>query len=153
MYLKRRINDSVENLAKDSCMISRCLFCSCVYICVYIYITHEWSKIKAKTFGWEGWERWELRQIMIQFLFLYFIWKTISRNPIICSQLIWFAIILKKLKNIFFFFFNIRSDGSLIWKTGKIDSLINYSKIFRGKFENSIYYMIDNVVSNISRIN
>lgn len=54
---------------------------------------------------------------------------------------------------IFFFFLNIRSDGSLIWKAGKIDSLINYSKIFRGKFENSIYYMIDNMVSNISRIN
>lgn len=59
----------------------------------------------------------------------------------------------KEIKKYFFFFFNIRSDGSLIWKAGKIDSLINYSKIFRGKFENSIYYMIDNVVSNISRIN
>lgn len=40
-YLKRRINDSVENLARDSCMISCCLFCRVyVSVCVCIICIH-----------------------------------------------------------------------------------------------------------------
>lgn len=146
MYLKRRINDSVENLAKDSCMISRCLFCR---LYIYIYVRTSGRKLKTKRDLDESWDE---------------LWSNFYSFILLEKDLQLFQTKLKDIENSISFCFtgkiisvieelqvvsclNIRS----LSYSGKMLATVDWfaGKFSEEKFENSIYHTINNMASNI----